>query len=79
MGICHREKGKSVRGERLAFLMNFTLHLGNELFKTMVSLVDLARQIREISVQVDFRAGKLSMATIAAHVKQLHPAFLEFG
>ena len=59
--------------------MSFTLHLGNERFKMTMSLVDLARKISEIRVQVNFRAGKLSMPTITAHVEQLHPAFLEFG
>src|SRR5581483_4725255 len=59
--------------------MSFSLHFCNKLFKVAMSLVDLMREIREISVQVDFRTRKSSVAGISTHIEQLHPTFLEFG
>src|SRR5579859_5806118 len=59
--------------------MSFSLYCCNKLFKVTMSLVDLMREIGEISVQVDFRTRKSSVAGVSTHIEQLHPAFLEFG
>ena len=43
-----------------------------------MSFVDIACQVREVRMQVDFCTGEPSVASISAHLKQLHPAFFQF-
>ena len=59
--------------------MSLGLHLRDQCFETTMGFVDMACQIRKIRVQVNFRTGKPSVATVAADLKQLHPTAFEFG
>ena len=79
MGIRQREGGEARGLGTLTFVMGFCLHLSDERFKTTMSLIDLACQIREIGMQVNFCAGQFSVATVAAHLQQFHPTALELG
>jgi hypothetical protein len=45
----------------------------------VMSLVDLARQVRQVSMEVDFRARKLPVTPIAAHIEQFHTTAFQFG
>src|SRR5258707_8541130 len=45
----------------------------------MIGFVDLAREIRKIRVQVNLGTGEFSVASVAAHLQQLHPTAFQFG
>src|SRR5258708_29352925 len=75
MGICHGAVSRSDWRAVLVFIMRFCLHLRNYAAKTLVDFVDLARQVREIGMQIDLRAAHPAMAGVAAHVEQFHSAF----
>src|SRR6266516_7854109 len=75
MGICHGVVSRSDWRVVLGFIMCFCLHLLNEPTKTLMDFVDLARQIREIGMQIDFRAAHPAMTGVTAHVEQFHAAF----
>jgi len=74
------EKERTLVVLGLAAVMVFSfLQLREQFLNMLMHLVDLAREVRKIGVQVDFGARNLPMARIAAHIQQIHPTFFEFG
>src|SRR5258708_25261444 len=79
MGICQREGDTATWRAGLAFSMSVCLQLRDQDFETMMGLVDLAREIRKVRVQVNLCTGEFSVASVAAHLQQLHPTAFQFG
>src|SRR5260221_13649655 len=79
MGICQREGDTATGLAGLAFFMSVCPHLRDQGFETMMGLVDLAREIRKVRVQVNLGTGEFSVASVAAHLQQLHPTTFQFG
>src|SRR5260221_8308029 len=67
---CGQRAGDTATGlAGLAFFMSMCLHLRDQRFETMVCLVDLAREIRKVRVQVNLGTGEFSVASVAAHLR----------
>src|SRR5260370_18357534 len=77
--MCERGGDTATGLEGLAFFMSVCLHLRDQGFETMIGFVDLAREIRKIRVQVNLGTGEFSVASVAAHLQQLHPTAFQFG
>src|SRR2546430_574800 len=57
--------------------MSLGLHLRYQCFETTMGFVDITCQIRKIRVQIHFRTGKPSVASIATELKKSGMELLE--
>src|SRR5258708_9890807 len=62
----------------LAVMFCSFLYVHEQLLNMLMHFVDLACEVRKISMQVDFGARNRPMACIAAHIQEIHPTFFEF-
>jgi hypothetical protein len=58
--------------------MLLSLHLLYESLKGIMYVVDLARQIGEVCMQIDFCTGDPAMTPIAAHIEKIHTTTFQF-